>query len=203
MTTDPKERKGWPQLLNQVLQRREDDRAFRARLRRGGEVATESYAYGDVLPYLPNRDTQRQAMLKVCALAASFPELPQVAEKTYKPFGVFCYEVSAAHAEKRPYWTNDDGYRERSFPVSPDEPDAIASRLAFLHQLELEQAYATIRGILALGKEHGIAVNYYDLARLLLDWGTSTNPQSRDHRLQVIRDYYGGPVPRSTASTTD
>lgn len=165
-------------------------RTQRANIRRGADAFTETFAYPYVYPALPPDATpkQRTTLLRVAALVAEFTNVPALeneTEKKYKPFGVWCAELSSAWAKQK----SDTG--KASF--DPRNPDHIAQRLAYLHTQDFEEAYRTIWRIMQMANTLNAApsCDYIAIYSLLSRWGNGVSEGSRGVRASVLKDYYG------------
>lgn len=192
----------WTLRLHQILALRDSARTnpgswrkTRAELRRGASPHTEQYAYPYVLPWAgENASRHRQtALLRLFALVAEFDDIPQFSPENgkYLSFGSWCYRVSVALAKSR----------GDSFTNDPEDPDAVAQRLQFLHTLDTEQAILNASRIMQLANGLGAntpPLDYFDLFRTFLRWGNGFTPQSQAVRRRLLRDYYAAYSPSAT-----
>ena len=187
---DTPQREPWKALLYEILQRRKDPdyRAARAAIRQGATPFTQVRAYPYVLPAVPEdaRPEQRNALLRVAALAAEYDRVPHSHEgKRRNSLGRWAYRVATAE--------NKNG---RAQSVSPDNPGMIAARLAYLHTQDMEEAARSIKRIFDVASTiPGLVppVNYFDIADTLMRWGNGLSPQSQHIRMRVIEEFYSAP----------
>ena len=133
---------------------------------------TETSAYPYVLPYV-EEGRNPQALLRAAALTARHPGLPQAKEP--RSLG---YALAAMTRKQNGSWPD------------ADRPDVIARRLVGIDRLNMDNAAHTIDTILTYADRTGIAVDYYDLARLLTHWGNGVSPESVHVRRSILNNYY-------------
>ncbi|MBM7824569.1 CRISPR type I-E-associated protein CasB/Cse2 [Arcanobacterium pluranimalium] len=183
-------------LLARIIKNR-DEKTFRkerANLSRGIEASTEHYAIPYVYRFLPEDASKAEvaALTRAAALAAIYTSIkPFSAQETpdqnkKKPFGRWCYELSLAYAKK------NSG--TESVNIDPDRPDPIGQRLLYLHTQSFEEATRSIRRLLQIADGLGGSspqLDYVNLYYTLKYWGNGVSEESRTHRLQILRNYYG------------
>ncbi|MDY5137699.1 type I-E CRISPR-associated protein Cse2/CasB [Actinotignum timonense] len=194
---DTPQREPWKALLLQVLQwAKERDKNPRARaacavIRQGATPFTQVRAYPYVLPAAPEnaRPEQRNALLRVAALAAEYDRVPHSSEgKRRNSLGRWAYRVATA-----------EGKNGRAQSVSPDNPGMIAARLAYLHTQDMEEAARSIKRIFEVASTIPgpvPPVNYFDIADTLMRWGNGVSPESQYVRMRVIEEFYSAPQPK-------
>lgn len=199
----------WRGVLSEVIARRAEPR-FGAAVRRGISATTEVYAYPYVLPRLGTLNLRDAVpVLRVCGLAATFKEIPQdqnsrasvrsstdeipLRKRRSRTLGRHCIEASKILASRH------------GRAMDPTKPDAIAARLRLLESLDLEQSVEVIRGVLALTEPTGVALDFFELAKMLIHWGDGISTESQFVRRQVLRDYYSAfyRSPESPTTTPD
>ena len=190
MSSADESTQSWPKLIGMLNSHRAPEHRHQHRrqlslVRKGALPATEHYAYPYVLPYVEN-EYQRTALLRVAGLMCEFPDIPQAGKDSYLSVGKSFRRASAVRAQKH-------GSDESFFP-DPETPDAIASRLETLPSLDLEGCVRIMRSILQLMRGHGVPVDFFALARTLMNWGDGISPQSVETRLRLIRDYYSSGI---------
>ena len=174
------DRAGAPSLPGSTLAQ---DKGMRARVRKGINVQTESYAYADVLPYAvyPNglamKDTHQSRLLKAAAIIAQHKNLRHHAGIT---LGACFTALSRALA-------SDSG---QPFAVNPVKPDAVASRIASLPQLGDTAAVETIHRTLSLGDDRPLRIDFFKLTETFLYWDTSVQTNRNNSGNKVLRDYF-------------
>ena len=192
--TDAPEQKPWKALLLEVSQwakERKNNprcRAACAAIRQGATPFTQMRAYPYVLPAVPDdaRPEQRNALLRVAALAAEYDRVPHSSEKKRRnSLGRWAYRVATAE--------NKNG---RAQSVSPDNPGMIAARLAYLHTQDMEEAARAIRRIFEVASTIPgpvPPVDYFDIADTLMRWGNGVSPESQYVRMRIIEEFYSAP----------
>lgn len=173
------------------------NRGLLARVRHGLSYETEARAYGDVLPYVEDKN-QQQAALRATAIAASHPKLPQSTTtaddgsvvRERKAFGRSCREISIQMV------LQNGGSIDDAYTVDPDKPDSIAQRLMQLPSQSMDEAALSINRILTLGDNLGVSVDYFDIDRLLAYWGKGISEESLAVRRSPLRDYYSYVQPK-------
>lgn len=180
---EDQQEQSWKMLVARILAcRTQKERAgMTARLRRGISEATECYAYADVLPFLDQRanKNQRTAILRSAAIIASFPEIEQCPNDKRLTLGRTMRVISMELANDEP-------------TIDPDKPDTVASRLRQLPYMNVHEAAMIIYRIFSLHKKGVLYCDYFDLTRTLLYWGNGISQSSREHRNQILVDYYRG-----------
>lgn len=182
----------WRPLIGRVLAERAKDHGYAARIRRGLVEHTESYAYGDVLPYVGGHDGK--PVLRAAAIVASHPHIPQASDSGRRPrLGASLYAMSRAVAMKR----------TGAFVIDPAKPDSIAQRLVLLRDQDLDEAALSLHRILSVGDSSGVPVDYYALTKLLVRWGNGYTPSSEHMRKSTLYDYYAASAALSEGLTQD
>jgi CRISPR type I-E-associated protein CasB/Cse2 len=192
-------------LIHEILRRRNDEsyRHTRALIRRGASSTTEHYAYPYVIPRLtyPSNGVHRTVLLRIAALAAEFTAVPPFspvressdAERpeakpgsrgnpARKSLGRWAYELEAARSGGTP-------------SLDPDRPGMVASRIAYLHTQDREEAITAVRRLLQMAsglKSHIPAMDYVSLYWLFLRWGNGISEKSAQARRRVLQDFYSG-----------
>ncbi|MDK7198403.1 type I-E CRISPR-associated protein Cse2/CasB [Actinotignum sanguinis] len=191
---DTPQREPWKALLLEVSKWAKEkknnprSRAACAVIRQGATPFTQVRAYPYVLPAVPEdaRPEQRNALLRVAALAAEYDRVPHSHEgKRRNSLGRWAYRVATA-----------EGKNGRSQSVAPDKPGMIAARLAYLHTQDMEEAARSIRRIFEVASTIPgpvPPVNYFDIADTLMRWGNGLSPQSQHIRMRVIEEFYSAP----------
>lgn len=175
-------------------------RRIRAHLRRGSELNTEHYAYPYVLPYLPEGCSQQTKItgLRLAALVAEFdaiPEFKPTEKQRYLSLGQWCNRVSRGMAQKA----------DQGGDLDPTNPDSIASRLMYLHTLDVEDAIVAVRRIMALASSKGDIppLDFRSLFYTFFYWGNGLSTGSMRHRRRVLEDYYSGISVKSQGDADD
>lgn len=186
MTTTAKPK--WHQLIARIIEVREDDHAYRARVSRGLVEATEQYAYPYVLPFAENA-RENQPLLRAAAIVASHTKLRVTEKGESIPLGKTFAQMSFIRASEAGVRINAD----QPFP-DPAMPDIFSQRIASLSQLSLDDAALAIDRLLTIGEtlDRRVPVDYYRLTKTLLHWGNGISSGSLATRRSVQRDYYSG-----------
>jgi CRISPR type I-E-associated protein CasB/Cse2 len=179
--TTPKER--WLGAITVALERRQrDDRGAMADLRRGIVPLTERYA----LPYI-----------------ASFTDGNAHTEKVLlRTVAIIARNRDVAHNDAL---TFGGSLRELFYRVNGKYPDAdttgtITRRVLSLPSYDFEPAVEAIDGLVDYCNTNRVAVNFYDLARLLFYWGNGVTDTSLAVRNRIVRDFFT-PKPTKTTPT--
>lgn len=189
-----KQKLGWEGLVYRILDNgnKKSFRSIKSAIRAGHSQYTEFRAYPHVLPYLDPQTApqQKTAVLRCAALMAEFVELGQPMTSTSK---------------ERIYSLGQWAARLTETDISKSTASNIAARLEYLHTQDLEEAIMTIRRILQIADSKGFhgKLNFFDLMRTFWFWGAGYSETSTEHRLKVLRDFYGyQPTPSLTNPTT-
>ncbi|WP_129660540.1 type I-E CRISPR-associated protein Cse2/CasB [Rothia halotolerans] len=192
-------------LIHEILRRREHEsyRRARAEIRRGASPTTEHYAYPYVIPRLANPadGTSRTVLLRIAALAAEFTAVPPFSPRreiseaerpegehrkrstpARKSLGRWAYELEAARSGGTP-------------SLDPDRPGMVASRIAYLHTQDHEEAITAVRRLLQMASGLGARIpdmDYASLYWLFLRWGNGVSEASAQVRRRVLQDFYSG-----------
>lgn len=185
-----KQQLGWEGLVYRILENGNGRsfRSVRSAIRAGNSQYTEFRAYPHVLPYLDPHTSRQQktAVLRCAALMAEFVELGQPPTSTSK-------DRTYSMGQWAAYLTESD--------TSESTASNIAARLEYLHTQDLEEAIMTIRRILQFADSKGFhgKLNFFDLMRTFWFWGAGYGETSTEHRLKILRDFYGyQPTPSLT-----
>lgn len=173
---------GWEGLIYQILANGNEKsfRSKRSAIRAGHSKHTEFRAYPHVLPYLDldASPQQRTALLRCAALMAEFVDLGKLttSKSTDRPYRVGRWAA----------WLKDND-------ISESNAGNIAARLEYLHTQDLEEAVITIRRILQFADSKGFygKLDFFDLMQTFWFWGSGYSEPSTEHRLKVLRDFYG------------
>lgn len=215
MTTPQPPKVDWQQLCQSILMQRRAGtsspspqaasqwRKIRAALRKGSSETTAHSAFPYVLPHLDSRsgDRHKSVALALCALVAEYENIPEF-QKTdtqrFRSVGQWCHFVSLSRANQ-----HGDG-----LTLDPESPDAIASRLQYLHTLSAPEAVLAVRRIAAIAssQDQVPAMDFFQLFRTFFYWGDGLSAQSQRHRRRVLEDYYTSfssiPTDSSTAPSS-
>lgn len=163
----------WVALIGQVIARR-DDKDYagqRSALRRGLRPHGQDYATPVVAPF------SRGDNLAALTRAAALPAVHTAPHRSGVSFGRAMSELT-----KR---------RTGDWPASdPAKRDNIGRRVVLLPRLPMESAVKEMSTLLAFASSEGISIDYYDLARTILNWGDGLDDESKAVRSSVMVDYY-------------
>ncbi len=186
----------WRGLIARVLRDRDTDHAYRAKISRGLTRETEYYAYPYVLPYAESAQEQ-DPLLRAAAIAALHRTTPFVADGLSVRFGRSLSQMSSRRAREK-----SANLEDRFLALDPAKPDVFAQRVMTISQMSLDDVTLTIDRLLTINESltTPVAVDYYNLTRLLMRWGNGLSQDSLAVRRSVQRDYYSRMPARAVAA---
>ena len=167
----------WKGLIKEALRVRDESNlaGHTSALRAAISPASETFAFAYTEKYLSRlKPVQRAAARRAAAICASSkgakqPDKQADGKPTFKPIG-----RSIGDLKNR----------------SGGAGDSIASQINSLPLLDMESA-ATVLGLLIQRcAAKGITVDYFDLARTLINWGNGINEKSRNTRGNVVAAFH-------------
>ena len=181
---DLKNEPDYKMLITEVIARRNDPRsnAWAAAVRTALTSATEMNALGYTERYLVDMSPkQRIGGRRAAAICASNTGAPQSGGGFYMPIGRSLRNVYKSTNGTDPSVLDSGGHVSNN---------AMLMQINSLPMLDVEQA-ANVFGLL-IGRcaDKGVAVNYYDLAKTLIYWGTGATPNSQKTRANVLTAFY-------------
>lgn len=176
-TTDAPKVLDWKGLIREVLAKR-DNPVFAGQtsaFRTGISPASEIFAFGHTEKYLAylkreKRPAARRAAA-ICAFSkgANQPKLNKDGKYPYRPIGHSLRDLK------------DKG---------GGGGNAITMQVNSLPLLDMESAAVVFGLLVKRCAAEKITVNYFDLARTLINWGNGISPESRETRSDVVAAFY-------------
>lgn len=178
----------WRRLISLAVTRRTQSRyaGYTAALRGAAVSATERNAFAHTEPYLSSlNQRQRVGARRAAGICAASPGAHQPSRKgdgksPYRPIGQSLRDLYVVVNKADPSTLDGNGVVN----------NAMLMQINSLPMLDVEQAAAVFGLLVSRCSDHGITVDYFDMARTLIDWGNAISTKSQQSRSRVLTDFY-------------